>query len=230
MKVLSIYGNPKDGGFVHGAVDTVSDHLAGRGVDVERIRLMDRKIAHCKGCFTCLAKGACVIDDDMTDICARIREADGLVVGCSVRNGHVTALYKKFYERITYTLNFPGDISDKYVLGVSAVGMAGGARATRSLVGMADGRSRLVRHLFFRRGIPSRDATGDEKIEARLKSAAEDLDRAISTRKTRGLVGRVGAWFDRLIMRKLMFEKQPDTFAAVIDAYRRRGWMRGGPS
>jgi multimeric flavodoxin WrbA len=132
MNVISIYGNPKDGGFVHGCLDVISQELEGRGASVERLLLKDAGVQDCVGCFTCLRTGKCPLPDGMDDICDRLRAADGFVVGCSVRNGTFTALYKRFWERITYPLGFTGDLSDKHVLSVSTVGLMGGRKATSS--------------------------------------------------------------------------------------------------
>ena len=110
MNVMIIYGNPKEGGFVHGCLDAISERLGQRDVQVERLHLHRQGILDCTGCFTCLRTGACVLEDQMNGICERMRQADGYVIGCSVRNGYVTALYKRFYERITYPLIFTGDL------------------------------------------------------------------------------------------------------------------------
>ena len=118
MKISAIYGNPKAGVFVHGCLDVVAEWLEELGVDVERLALKDQKIQDCVGCFTCLRTGECPLPDTMNDICGRLREADGFVVGCSVRNETFTALYKRFWERICYPLGFTGDISDKHVLSI----------------------------------------------------------------------------------------------------------------
>ena len=87
MRVLVVYGNPKAGGFVHGCVDAIADRLESRGVQVDRLRLADVNLADCTGCFTCLGTDRCVMDDDGHEIVQRIRAADGLVCGASVRNG-----------------------------------------------------------------------------------------------------------------------------------------------
>ncbi|MBN2583858.1 MAG: flavodoxin family protein, partial [Planctomycetes bacterium] len=161
MRILAVYGNPKSGGFVHNCVDAVAQRLESRGAEVDRLHLAEIEMKDCTGCFTCLRTGRCTIDDDMAGVIERIRAADGLVCGVSVRNGLMTALFKRFYERITYTIIFCGDITDKYVLGISAVGMAGGKAVTRRIVAMSEMGARTVDHLFFRTGIPTRISAED---------------------------------------------------------------------
>ena len=224
MRVLAIYGNPKSGGFVHDCIDAAADHLENSDVDVDRLHLADANIKDCTGCFTCLQTGECVIDDDMANITRRIREADGLVCGCSVRNATVTSLFKRLYERISFTLIFTGDITDKYVLGISAVGLATGKKATRRVVAMVEPGARTVDHLFFRAGIPTKRRAAD--VRDMLVKAADKLVDHITLRRSPGLLWRIKRRLDRAIMRRFMFNKRPEFYANVIRCWRERGWMK----
>lgn len=223
MNVITIYGNPKDGGFVHGCLDVISRHLEERGAHVERLVLKDRDIRDCTGCFTCLKTGLCPLPDAMNDICAMLKAADAFVPGCSVRNGTFTALYKRFWERITYPLGFTGDIFDKHVLSVSAVGLMGGAKATRRFVGMTQFGSRLSDHLFFKTGIPTKLSVED--VSARLLAAADRLYDRVAANRPPGITWKLKRRLDRFIMRKFLLEKKPDFYANVLASYKKRGWM-----
>ena len=224
MKIMVIYGNPKEGGFVHGSLDIVRTRLEGRGVAIDELRLAREDIKDCTGCFTCLATGKCVLDDVMNGVCERIREADGLVVGASVRNGRAPALYKRFYERITYPIFFTGDITDKYVLGISAVGMGGGKKDTRQMVAMTETGARTAEHLYFRVGMPTKLLPTD--VKDRLERAADKLYDHIKTQRSPGLEWKLSRRFDHWLMPRFVFNKKPDAFKHVIEAYRRRGWMK----
>jgi len=224
MKVLAIYGNPKSGGFVHDCVDAVADHIESAGVEVDRLRLADANIKDCTGCFACLQTGQCVLNDDMADIIERIRDADGLVCGCSVRNATVTSLFKRFYERITYPLVFTGDITDKYVLGISAVGLATGKKATRRVVAMVEPGARTVGHLFFRAGLPTSRTVDD--VRGQLTKAADKLLDRIAFGRPPGLLWRIKGRLNRWIMRKFMLDRKPELYANVIRCWRQRGWMK----
>ena len=223
MNVLAIYGNPKSGGFVHGCIDALADRLTERGATVERLHLRDAGIDDCGGCFTCLRTGRCVLDDDVNDICRRMREADGFVIGCSVRNGNVTALYKRFFERFTYPLVFTGDLHGKYVLSVSAVGMMGGRGLTKKLLGLAGSGAYPVDHLFFKTGIPTSQAPAD--VSDKLSGAADRMLECCRRGWRPGPLWRLGRRIDRAVMTRLLFRKQPDLYANVIARYRERGWM-----
>lgn len=224
MKIMAVYGNPKSGGFVHGCVDAIAERLESRGVEIDRLRLADADIADCKGCFTCLRTGRCEIDDDINPIAERIRAADGLVCGASVRNSNVGAMFKRFYERITYSIIFTGDVTDKYVLGVSAVGMATGKKATRRIVAMEEMGARTVDHLFFKTGIPTTKTVDD--VRDRLNVAADKLYDYVEKQRPPGLGWRFKRWTDRVVVSRFMFKKAPDVYANVIRCWRQRGWMK----
>ena len=223
MNIMTIYGNPKDGGFVHGCLGLISERLGERGADVERLVLKDQNIQDCVGCFVCLRTGECPLPDAMNEICRRLRAADGFVVGCSVRNSTFTALYKRFWERISYTLGFTGDISDKHVLSVSAVGMMGGRKATRLIVGMTQFGSRLSDHLFFKTGIPTKLSVDD--VRSRLLEAADKLYDRIESKRSPGIAWKLARRIDRFVMRRFLFTKSPEFYAHVIARYKQRGWM-----
>jgi len=224
MKILVINGNTKRDGFIAGSLDIIAERLAAKGAEVDRLNLADARIEDCRGCFACLKTGACVIDDDMADIIRRMRDADGYVVGSPVRNGLTTACYKRFYERITYLLGFPLAIEDKHTLAVSSVGMAGGKAVNKKFLGLQDVfRTHLSDYLFFRVGIPGK--VKPEDVRDRLEQAADRLMQDIETGAGKGLLSRLSAALDRIIIRRFMLRRSPDTYAHVIECWRAKGYM-----
>ena len=224
MNVLCIHANPRDGGFVHGSLDAVASCLRERGASVRPLHLRNEGILDCTGCFACLRTGACVLDDSMEAICRSMRDADGYVVGGSVRNGHVTALYKRLLERITYPLIFTGDLTGKMVLSVSAVGKMGGKRATRKLLGLDGTGAYHVGHLFFRTDIPTRLTV--DAVRRRLERAADQFLDRFRAEWRPGPLWHAARRVDRFIMKRRLFAGNPELYRHVIECYRRRGWMR----
>lgn len=224
MKILTLYGNPKLGGFVHGCLDHVASRLEGQGAAVDRLHLAQTDVRDCQGCFTCLRTGACPLKDAAAGIIERVRQADGLVVGASVRNGYFPALYKRFYERITYLLGFGRELMGKHVVAVGAVGMATGKRHLGRVLTLRQFHAHVVAYLFFRTGIPTRLRV--ESVAPQLDRAADRLARAIRAGAGLSLGARLSAWLDGLIMRKCMFEPNRDgTYDYVIRRWREMGWM-----
>lgn len=224
MQILAIYGNPKPGGFVHGCVDRAAERLAGRGAEVDRLRLVDAEIRDCTGCFTCLRTGSCPLDGEMPSILDRIRVADGLVVGASVRNGYFPALYKRFYERITYLLGFTRELRGKHVLALGAVGLATGKKHLGRLLTLREFQTHVVGYLFFRTGIPSRLTV--DRVSPRLDRAADRLHAAIESQAPLPLTSRLSAAVDDAVMRRLMLKPNPDgVYGHVIEQWRERGLL-----
>ena len=224
MTVVAIYGNPKKGGFVHECVDHVGAHLRGKGEDVQELRLAEKNVLDCSGCFSCLKTGRCESDDDMNDIRSTLREAAGFVVGASVRNGFFPALYKKFYERICYPIGFTRDLRDKPVLAIGAVGLAGGKKMLKRVLTFQEFQAKTVKYLFFRTGIPTRRRVED--VAPKLTDGAEKFLRAPRSPSRRPWWARLAGGIDNFVMRKFMFERDTHgTYAHVIKVWKERGLM-----
>ncbi|MCK5853428.1 flavodoxin family protein [bacterium] len=224
MKILVINGNTKSDGFIAGALAIIIKHLESKNVDVNYLRLANAQIQDCKGCFNCLKTGACVIEDDMTDILEKMLQADGFVVGSPVRNGMTTACYKRFYERITYTLGFSLLLENKYTLAVSSVGFAGGKSINRKLLGLQDVFfTTLSDFLFFKTGLPSKLKPDD--VPDKLQQSADKLISDIETKRKRSFVGRVSFAIDRIIMRNIVFKKNPDAYESVINNWKKKNYI-----
>lgn len=226
MRIVTINGSPKSGGFSAGALDIAASYLEKHGAGVQRIRLADANIQECIGCFACLKSGKCVLTDDMGGIIAKMLEADGFVVASSVRNGLPTACYKRFYERITYTLGFPLLLEDKYTLAICSVGFMGGKTVNKRLVGLQDVcRTGLSGYIFCAvGGIPPKKRPAD--IRARLEQGAARLIEDINTRRPKGLFDRLSASIDRLIMSRFMLAKSPEMYAHVIECWKQKSYIK----
>jgi multimeric flavodoxin WrbA len=224
IRILCIYGNPKAGGFVHGCVDHIAERLEKNGAQIDRLRLNESSMKNCVGCFNCLRTGECSIEDDMGDIIERIRSCDGIVTGASVRNGFFPAVFKLFYERITYILGFGRELRGKYLLAVGAVGVAGGRIHLEKLITFREFHTYVSDYLFFRTGIPTKRGVAD--VVPRLDRACDKFHRAIVSRKQLSWRSRAMERLDIFIMRKFMFEKNPDhVYDYVIARWKQQGLM-----
>jgi multimeric flavodoxin WrbA len=223
MRILVLNGSPKSGGFIGGSLDVIAAHLERNGVDVIRVSLRDRRIDECVGCFNCLKTGACGRGDDVDGIIQELLDADGIVIGSPVRNGMTTALYKRFYERITYRLGFTLLLEGKYTLAISSVGLASGKGVNRKFLGLQDIGPHRSAYLFFRVGIPT--AVTPEDVRPRLERAADTLLRDVKTGRSRNPVARFAAALDRMMIRRWMLTRSPEAYAHVIDCWKRKDYM-----
>ena len=84
--------------------------------------------------------------------------------------------------------------------------------------------ARVVDHLFFRTGIPTKLRVDD--VRAPLIAAADKLHKHIAARPRPGLGWRIARRLDRALMIRFMLRKNPDLYTNVIRQWRRRGWMK----
>lgn len=129
-KVLLVSASPRQQGNSDLLCDAFMQGARESGHHVEKIRLVDKDIAFCTGCCTCIHDpGACVQDDDMADILAKILAADVLVLASPVYFRIFNARMKNFIDRVCpiYTM-----VSDKDVYFLASA--AGGQRSVDSIV------------------------------------------------------------------------------------------------
>jgi len=224
MKILVINGNTKKGGFTSDALSIISSYLESQAIEVQNIRLCDANIKDCIGCFHCLRTGNCVLKDDLVDIIQAMLQADGFVIGSPVRNGLITACYKRFYERITYTLGFTLLLEDKYTLAISSVGYLGGKKVNKNLLGLQDlFHTTLSDFIFCKVGIPPKMTADDVRI--RLENGVKKFVLDINKRSSKGFVKQMLLYVERIIMKKIMFEKNPEQYANVLKCWREKGYL-----
>lgn len=104
-KVLAINGSYRDGGVTDRTVTDVIDRLEALGTEVEHIKLRELPIKFCRNCRQCMqqpgdAPGTCVLRDNMADVVKKIEEADAFVLAAPTNFSSVTALFKRFAERL----------------------------------------------------------------------------------------------------------------------------------
>ena len=99
-KVLILSGSPRKGGnsdllcdeFMRGAIDV--------GNTVAKIRVPEKKIAPCLGCYYCAKNGGkCVQPDDMAELLQKMIDADVLVLASPVYFYSICAQLKAVIDR-----------------------------------------------------------------------------------------------------------------------------------
>lgn len=225
MKISLINGSPKSSGFTHEILDIAGDRLREKDVQVNFINLGETNIRDCIGCFNCLKTGHCVMEDDLETIIDVMLESDGFVVGSPVRNGLITACYKRFIERITYILGFTLALENKYTMGIASVGFLGGKSVSKKfccLQGIFH--THLSSFIFSSVGIPATKSSM-KKMESRVLSGVDKLISDVSSRKPRPRIDGLSFSIERAIMRKFLFQKNPDVYRNVIKKWQFKGYM-----
>jgi NAD(P)H-dependent FMN reductase len=130
IRVLAVTGSYRSGGTVEAAVAAVLEGARAAGAETSTIRLLDQHIEFCTNCRACTQaagerRGACPQKDDMDAILGRIEAADALVLAAPVNFYNVTALFRRFLERLVCHAYWPwgahGPVFRSKVLGKRAV-------------------------------------------------------------------------------------------------------------
>ena len=105
-KIIGLVGSYRKGHIIDAAVSAVLEGAKVAGAETKKIHLLDKHIEFCRNCRNCTqqkpeaARGTCVHNDDMEQILDEIDSADGIVLGAPVNFSSVTAIMKRFIERL----------------------------------------------------------------------------------------------------------------------------------
>lgn len=100
-KIVIISSTPRKNGNSDLLCDEFMKGAREAGHIVEKIRLSEKKINYCMGCCSCINKpGACVQQDEMNDILAKILAADIMVLASPVYFRSFNGQMKTFIDRV----------------------------------------------------------------------------------------------------------------------------------
>ena len=116
VKILSINGSYRDDGVTDQMVEAMAQAIKATGSDVEVIRLRDHPIEFCLNCRACTQQpgkipGKCIQHDGMQELIDKIEQADGYILASPTNFGSVTAIFKRFMERLVVYAYWPWDIN-----------------------------------------------------------------------------------------------------------------------
>lgn len=111
-RILSINGSYRDGGITDRAVQAATRTLAASGAEVKSVLLREYPIEFCLNCRACMQEpgetpGRCIHDDGMRELVARIEAADAYIIAAPTNLGSVTAVFKRFMERLAVYAYWP---------------------------------------------------------------------------------------------------------------------------
>jgi FMN-dependent NADH-azoreductase len=104
-KILGIVGSYRKNGIIDCMVTETLSGAKALGAATKKIYLSDAHIEFCRNCRQCTQEpgvepGKCVHSDDFNAILSEWKECDGLVIGAPVNFFNVTAVTRKFIERL----------------------------------------------------------------------------------------------------------------------------------
>ena len=98
-KVLIISSTPRKGGNSDILCDEFAAGAKEAGNAVEKIRIADKKIGYCTGCYACQKTGKCAIKDDAQKVIDKMMAADVIVLASPVYFYCVSAQLKALIDR-----------------------------------------------------------------------------------------------------------------------------------
>jgi multimeric flavodoxin WrbA len=115
-RVTAIVGSYRKGGVVDSAVEEILAAAREAGAEVEKIWLLDKHIEFCTNCRACtqaagLQPGKCPVADDMPAILDELERSDAIVLGSPMNFWTVTAVMKRFIERLICFAYWPWGVS-----------------------------------------------------------------------------------------------------------------------
>ncbi|MCF7708555.1 MAG: NAD(P)H-dependent oxidoreductase [Verrucomicrobia bacterium] len=150
-RITAIMGSYRRGGVIDRAIEVILESAGAEGAETAKVSLIDEHIEFCTNCRSCTQKegkerGECVIDDGMHGILDRIKSSDAIVFGAPMNFGTVTAVTKRFIERLVCFAYWPWGMpapkvrdthkSKRAVIVISSAAPALLARLTTKMLGL----------------------------------------------------------------------------------------------
>lgn len=101
MKILALQGSPRINGYTQMVLAKFLEGAVSKGAEYEIIRLAQKKIKPCLGCYSCWFKnpGTCIHQDDMPEILEKLRAHDIWVWATPLYHFGMTSYAKLCLER-----------------------------------------------------------------------------------------------------------------------------------
>ena len=112
VRVAAIVGSYRKGGMVDQVVDEILASAEGEGAEVTKVYLLDTHIEFCTNCRLCtqaegVARGICPVADQMAKVLDLLEQSDAVVLASPMNFWSVTALMKRFIERLVCYAYWP---------------------------------------------------------------------------------------------------------------------------
>ena len=102
-KVLLLNGSPHAKGCTATALEEMIGVFEQEGIETELIQVGNQSIRGCIACGSCARTGKCVFNDLVNETAAKLKAADGLVVGSPVYFSSPNGSILSFLDRLFYS-------------------------------------------------------------------------------------------------------------------------------
>jgi multimeric flavodoxin WrbA len=101
-RAIIINGAIRAKGNTDALVNKIIEGSSAADVEVNLVTLREKKVGDCIGCYQCLAKSSCSIQDDMTELRGFIQNVKLLIFASPLYWCGVTGLMKTFIDRLFF--------------------------------------------------------------------------------------------------------------------------------
>ncbi len=137
MKVIAILGSPRKNGNTAAALQIIGNELNKEGIEFEMLHighLAIRGCVGCKGCYRNLNEKCVFGDDIINQAIAKMKSADGIILGSPVYFAGIAGTMKSFLDRVFYVSGANGMLlRGKVAAAVAAVRRSGGSHTLDGL-------------------------------------------------------------------------------------------------
>ncbi|NPA24988.1 MAG: flavodoxin family protein [Deltaproteobacteria bacterium] len=102
--------------------------------ELELIRLTEKKIKPCRGCYACLMGGSCPLEDDFPVVARALSDADALVIASPTYFLGANGVLKVFLDRCLQLFSGDFDLRGKPALNLVTAGLQSEAGATEMML------------------------------------------------------------------------------------------------
>ncbi|HEX8712256.1 MAG TPA: flavodoxin family protein [Terracidiphilus sp.] len=111
-RIVAIVGSYRRGATIDTTVSEIMQAAREHGAETHTIHLTEQHIEFCRNCRQCTqqpgeARGKCVQNDDLEAILDEIEAADAIVLASPVNYYNVTAIFRRFMERLIGAAYWP---------------------------------------------------------------------------------------------------------------------------
>ena len=111
-RIVAVVGSYRKGGATDSAVEAVLEGARAMGARTQIFHLTEKHIEFCKNCRACTQlpgpqRGRCPQEDDLESMLKEIEAADSLVLASPVNYYNVTAIFRRFLERLLGFVYWP---------------------------------------------------------------------------------------------------------------------------
>ncbi len=116
IKVLAINGSYREDGFTDQTIEALAQALVDAGAEIDVIFLRTYPVEFCLNCRACTQLPGsvpveCIHHDGMGELISKIEQADGYILAAPTNMGSVTAIFKRFMERLVVYAYWPWDMN-----------------------------------------------------------------------------------------------------------------------